>query len=54
MFIFNDELTAKSLVQIPFGTVFAMRSDVYYGEFLGTAGNYQMQISFLVNHMAEY
>ena len=47
-FIYNDKLTAKRLVHIPFGNVFAMRSDVYYGGCLGTAGNCWMQSSFLV------
>ena len=54
LFIYNDELTEKRLVHIPFGTVFTMISYVYHGGCLGTAGNFQMQISFLINHMAEY
>ena len=53
MFIYNDELTEQTLVHIPFGTVFAMRSDVIYGGCLGSVGNCRIQISFVVNYMAE-
>ena len=54
LFIYNDELTEKKLVHIPFGAVFTMRSDVYHGGCLGSMGNFRIQISFVVHHMAEY
>ena len=53
LFIYNDELTEKKLVHIPFGTVFTMRSDVIHGGCLGSVGNCRIQISFVVNYMAE-
>ena len=54
LFIYNDETMEKRLVHIPFGSVFTTRSDVYHGGCLVNAGNCRMQISFLVNHMADY
>ena len=40
-------------MHIPFGTVFTMRSDVIHGGCLGSVGNCRIQISFVVDNMAE-
>ena len=53
LFIYNDDHSEKSLVHIPFGTMFTMISDVYHGGCLGSEGNVRMQIYFVVCDMVD-
>ena len=53
LFIYNDELTQKRLINIPFGSCFILRSNVLHGGCCGSPGNTRLQVSFILHKMMD-
>ena len=47
LFIYNDALTDKWLIHVPFRTIFMLRSDVYHGGCFESPGNIRLQVSII-------